>query len=66
MPSNERVRLDHSEEWAPINQPGQRDEHQARRVAGPPRLDPPLEAQRQLLAEEQILGDELRAWPQNR
>ena len=51
MPSNERVRLDHGEELTPINQSGQRDERQARRVVGPPRLDLPFEVQRQLLAE---------------
>jgi hypothetical protein len=65
MPSDERLRLDHREELTPINQPGQRDERQPRRVIGSPRLDLPLEVQRQLLAEEQILGGELRAWPKH-
>jgi hypothetical protein len=60
MPANERLRLDHGEELTPINQPGQCDERQPRRVVGPPRLDLPLEVQRQLLAQEQILGGELR------
>jgi hypothetical protein len=39
---------------------GQREERQPRCVVGPPRLDLPLEVQRQLLAQEQILGGELR------
>ena len=60
MPANERLRLDHSEELTPINQLRQRDERQPRRVVGPPRLDLPLEVQRQLLAQEQILGGEVR------
>jgi len=63
MPANERRRLNHGEELTPINQPGQRDERQPRRVVGTSRLDLPLEVQRQLLAQEQILDGELRAWP---
>jgi hypothetical protein len=39
---------------------------QPRYVIGSPRLDLALEVQRQLLAEEQILGGELRAWSQCR
>ena len=66
MPSNERLRLDHGEELTPINQPGQRDERQARRDVGPPRLDLPFEVQRQLLAEEQVLGGKPPTWPQDR
>lgn len=66
MPSNQRVRLYHGQELTPINQASQRDERQPRHVIGSPRLDLALEAQRQLLAEEQILGGELRAWPHHR
>src|SRR5207253_2316083 len=65
-PSNERFRFDHGKEWTPINQARQRDERQPDRVVGSPRLDPPLEAQRQLLAEKQILGGELPPWLQHR
>ena len=64
MPANERLRLDHGEELTPLNQPGQRDERQARRVVGPPRL--PFEVQRQLFAEEQVLGGKPPTWPQDR
>src|SRR4029453_18343097 len=46
-------------------QPGQRDERQPRRAVGPPRLDLPLEVQRKMLAQEQILGGELRGWTKN-
>ena len=66
MPSNQRFRFDHREELTPINQPEQRDQRQPCRVLGPPRLDLPLEVQRQLLAEEQILGGQLPACLQHR
>jgi hypothetical protein len=66
MPSNERVRLDDGEDSTPVDQPRQRDECNAGRIIGPPRLGLPLEVQRQLLAQKQILGGELDGRPQLR
>ena len=56
MPSNERVRLHDRQESTPVDEPRQRNERNSGRVIGPPRLDLPLEVQRQLLAQKQILG----------
>jgi hypothetical protein len=66
MPSNQRVRLHDGEDSTPVDQSRQRDECNAGRVIGPPRLDLALEVQSQLLAQEQILGGELGVWPQRR
>jgi Protein of unknown function (DUF1524) len=66
MPSHQRVRLHDEEQLPPRNQAGQSDERQPRGVIGSPRPNLPLDVQRQLLAQEQILGDELGARLQHR
>src|SRR5262249_26639782 len=66
MPSDQRLRLHDDQELAPRNQPGQPDERQADRVISSPRPNLPLDVQRQLLAQEQILGGELGARSQQR
>ena len=66
MPSNERFRLHDGQESTPVDEARQRNERNSGRVISSPRLDLPLEVQRQLLAQEQILGGELCMWPQGR
>jgi signal peptidase I len=61
MPSDQRLRLHDDQDVAPLNQSGQPDKRQADRVISSPRPDLPLDVQRHLLAEEQILGRELGA-----
>jgi hypothetical protein len=66
VPSNERVRLHDGEDSTPVDQLRQRDQRNSGRIIGPPRLDLPLDVQRQLLAQKQILGGELYMWPPRR
>jgi hypothetical protein len=59
MPSDERVGLDDDQQVTPFDQPRQRDERNPRRIVGAAWLRLPLDIQRQLFSQEQILGGEL-------
>jgi hypothetical protein len=59
MPPDQRLRLHHREEFAPIDQPRQRDKRDPRRIVSAAWLDLPLHTQCELLSQEQILGGEL-------
>jgi hypothetical protein len=58
MPSDERVRLDDDQQMTPGDQPRQHDERNSRRIVSPARLRLPLDVQRQLFSQKQILGGE--------
>jgi len=59
MPSDQRVRFHDREQAAPLEQPGQSDERNSRRIVGAARRHLALDVQRQLLSQKQILGGEL-------
>jgi len=59
MPSDVRVRLDDDQQVTPGDQPRQHDERNPRRVVSAARLHLPLDVQRQLFSQEQIVGGEL-------
>jgi len=63
MPSDQRVRPHDSEDATPLDQVRQSDEGDPRRVVGTPWLHLPLQVQRKLLPQEQILGGELGMRP---
>jgi hypothetical protein len=54
------AKLHDRQESMPVDEPRQRHQCDAGRVIGAPRLDLPLEVQRQLLAQEQIFRGEVR------
>lgn len=60
MPTNQRVRFHNREHRSPVDQLGEHDEGDPRRVIGTARVDPPLLVERQLLSKKEILGCELR------
>src|SRR5262245_62254125 len=61
MPANQRVRLDDHQQLTPVDQSRQRDQCDASRVGCAAWLHLPLEIQRQLLSQEQVLRRQLRA-----
>jgi len=65
VPSEERLRADESQELPPLDEPGEEDQRDPRGVVRAPRLDIALEIVRQLLPEEQVLGGEVRAGPED-
>jgi hypothetical protein len=56
VPLNERRRSHDDEKLSPVDHPHERDEHDARGIVRAPRLDLSLDIERQLLAQEQVLG----------
>ena len=60
VPPYERVRLHDREERTPLDEPGEHDECQTRRIARATRLRLAFEVQRQLLAKEKVLSGQLR------
>jgi hypothetical protein len=52
--------LDNREEAPPLEESGEDDERQSRGIVEAARLDPTLAVERQLLAEEEILGGQAR------
>ena len=64
VPPNERVWLHDGEDRTPLDEPGEHDECQTSRVAGSTRLHLTFEIQRQLLAEEEVLGGQARVGPE--
>ena len=61
MPSNERIWLHDGEGRTPFDEPREHDECETSRVAGATRLDLAFQVQRQLFAQEEILGGQTRA-----
>src|SRR5262249_11869556 len=61
VPPNQRLWPHDHEGLPPLDEPREHDEREPRRVAGATRLHLTFEVQRQLLAQEQILGGQLRA-----
>jgi len=60
MPPNERVRLHDRQDAPPLDQRRQRAERYPSGIVGTPRLHLPLNVERQLLPQKQILCCELR------
>ena len=60
MPSQERLRLDDREDASPFDEAGENAQREPRGVVEAARLDPTFDVERQLLAEEQILGGQAR------
>src|SRR5262249_14324730 len=60
MPANKRVRLDDRQELTPVHQPRHRDERARGGITRRARLYVPLDVQRQLLSQEQVLGSQQR------
>jgi hypothetical protein len=52
--------LDHREEASPLDESGEDDQRESRGVVETARLDPTFGVERQLLAEEEILGGQAR------
>ena len=50
VPTDQRLRLDHGKECAPVEELGEEDQRDARRRVSPTRFRAPLLIQRQLLA----------------
>jgi hypothetical protein len=61
VPPDQRIWPHDGETLAPLNEVRERDEHEPSRVAGATRLHLTFEVQRQLLAQEEILGGQTRA-----
>ena len=61
VPPDERVRLDHRQERAPLQQACEQDEDDSRRRIRPSRLDAALLVERQLLPEKQVFRRQLRS-----
>jgi len=59
MPSDQRIRLHDCEEATPVDQPRERDKRNPSRIVAATWFHLPLDIQRQLLSQEQILGGEL-------
>ena len=59
MPTDQRVGFHDCQDTTPLDQVRQRDERKPTRVVGTAWLHLPLHAQRELLPQEQVLGDEL-------
>jgi hypothetical protein len=59
-PQHERLRSHHDEELLPVDSPREQNESDPCRIVQAPRLDLPLDIERQLLAQEQVLGGEAR------
>jgi hypothetical protein len=60
MPSDQRVRRHDGEYGSPLDQLGEPDQCDPRRVIGAARLDLAFSVECQLLAEEEIFGRQLR------
>ena len=56
MPSDERVRLDHREDVTPLEQRREPDERNPAGIVRAPRFHLPLDVERELLSEKQILS----------
>jgi hypothetical protein len=61
MPPNECVRFDNDEHGSPVDQPGEQNQRDARRIVGSAGSDATFRVKRQLLSQEEILGCQLRA-----
>jgi hypothetical protein len=59
MPPDPRGRLDDREHGSPVDQLGEQDKRDPRRIIGTARLDPTLSIECQLLSEKQILSRQL-------
>jgi hypothetical protein len=55
VPPHKRLWSHHDEKLSPVDHPREHDEGDARGIVQPPRLDLPLDLERQLLAQEQVL-----------
>jgi hypothetical protein len=60
VPPHERLRLHHDQKLSPVEHPREQDEGDAGGIVQTPWLDLPLDIERQLLAQEQVLGGEVR------
>ena len=60
MPSHERFRLDGREDPSPLDESGEDAQRETRGVVETARFDPTFDVERQLLAEEKILGGQAR------
>ena len=60
MPADQRVRLHDRERGSPVNQLGEHDEGDPRRIIGTAGFDSALPIERQLLPEKEILGRQAR------
>jgi hypothetical protein len=58
MPSDKSVGLDHAEHGAPLEQPGRCGHHEPHRIGCSLRMRSALFEERQLFAEEEILGSQ--------
>jgi hypothetical protein len=56
VPPHKRLWSHHYEKLSPVDHPREHDEGDARGIVQAPRLDPPLDIERQLLAQEQVLS----------
>jgi hypothetical protein len=59
MPSDQRVRLHDREHGSPVEQLGEQDERDPRRIIGTARFDLAFSIERQLLPEKQIFSRQL-------
>ena len=58
VPPHERLWSHDDEKLSPVDQPREQGEGDASGIVQAPRLDLPLDIERQLLAQEEILGSE--------
>jgi hypothetical protein len=59
VPAHERLWSHHDEKLSPVDQPSEHNECDTSGIVQAPRLDLPLDIERQLLAQEQVLGCEV-------